>query len=89
MFLSPNSKETAGRRIFSVRGQSASNSNSNNLSIGIGLDGLTKERDEDFLDRGETNRMHYFETKLDLNGHQENEAASGCKQFDLNGISWN
>lgn len=88
MFLSPNSRETAGRGIFSIRGQSASNSNSNCLSIGIGLEGVTKERDENFLDQGENNRMHYFETKLDLNGHQENEAAFGCKQFDLNGFSW-
>ncbi|PKI34092.1 hypothetical protein CRG98_045549 [Punica granatum] len=35
-----------------------------------------------------SDRMPYFGTKLDLNAHQENEAASSCKQFDLNGFSW-
>ncbi|GAV72702.1 Myb_DNA-binding domain-containing protein/Myb_CC_LHEQLE domain-containing protein [Cephalotus follicularis] len=28
-------------------------------------------------------------TKLDLNAHGENDAGSNCKQFDLNGFSWN
>lgn len=34
------------------------------------------------------NRMHYFDAKLDLNAHEENDVASSCKQFDLNGFSW-
>ncbi|KAK4790542.1 hypothetical protein SAY86_017846 [Trapa natans] len=88
MFFSPNSKETSGRGMFSLRGPSASNYNPENLSIGIGLEGTTQERDENFLDQGENSRIHYFEPKLDLNGRQENEAAFRCKQFDLNGFSW-
>lgn len=89
-FLSPNSEETADRRALSVMGQSASNSNSNNLSISIGLRGGAKggDEDKDFIDRVDDNRVRYFETKLDLNDRQVNEAASGCKQFDLNGFSW-
>ncbi|OWM78801.1 hypothetical protein CDL15_Pgr002972 [Punica granatum] len=90
VFLSPNPNETADRRVFSITGQPGSNTNSNNLSISIGLKGGTKGpgEDEDFLDRVESDRMPYFGTKLDLNAHQENEAASSCKQFDLNGFSW-
>ncbi|XP_065852217.1 myb-related protein 2-like [Euphorbia lathyris] len=36
-------------------------------------------------------RLPYFDTKLDLNSHDEIDAAaaSGCKQLDLNGFSWN
>lgn len=35
-------------------------------------------------------RLPCFSTKLDLNTHDhENDVASGCKQFDLNGFSWN
>lgn len=33
-------------------------------------------------------RLPYFGTKLDLNSHDENDGASCCKQFDLNGFSW-
>ncbi|CAN4118254.1 unnamed protein product [Withania somnifera] len=33
-------------------------------------------------------KLSYFEPKLDLNMHDETDAASSCKQFDLNGISW-
>ncbi|KAK9291059.1 hypothetical protein L1049_009244 [Liquidambar formosana] len=33
-------------------------------------------------------RMPYFAAKLDLNSHDENDAASSCKQFDLNGFGW-
>lgn len=34
-------------------------------------------------------RLPYFAaTKLDLNSHDENDVASSCKQFDLNGFSW-
>lgn len=33
--------------------------------------------------------LPYFSTKLDLNTHDhENDAATSCKQFDLNGFSW-
>ncbi|XP_011034346.1 PREDICTED: uncharacterized protein LOC105132500 isoform X1 [Populus euphratica] len=34
-------------------------------------------------------RLSYFTTKLDLNSHEEIDAASSCKQLDLNGFSWN
>ncbi|KAJ6434052.1 hypothetical protein OIU84_017712 [Salix udensis] len=34
-------------------------------------------------------RLSYFTTKLDLNSHDEIDAASNCKQLDLNGFSWN
>ncbi|XP_002525443.2 myb-related protein 2 isoform X2 [Ricinus communis] len=34
-------------------------------------------------------RLPYFATKLDLNSHEEIDAASSCKQLDLNGFSWN
>uniref|UniRef100_A0A2P2LI15 Myb family transcription factor family protein n=1 Tax=Rhizophora mucronata TaxID=61149 RepID=A0A2P2LI15_RHIMU len=34
-------------------------------------------------------RLPCFATKLDLNSHSEIDAASGCKQLDLNGFSWN
>ncbi|CAK9179165.1 unnamed protein product [Ilex paraguariensis] len=33
-------------------------------------------------------KLPYFSPKLDLNAHDENDAASSCKQFDLNGFSW-
>ncbi|KAG5582718.1 hypothetical protein H5410_053345 [Solanum commersonii] len=33
-------------------------------------------------------KLSYFEPKLDLNMHDETDAASSCKQFDLNGFSW-
>lgn len=34
-------------------------------------------------------RLSYFATELDLNSHDEIDAASSCKQLDLNGFSWN
>lgn len=34
-------------------------------------------------------RQSNFETTLDLNIHDENDASSNCQQFDLNGFSWN
>ena len=34
-------------------------------------------------------RLSYYATKLDLNSHGEIDAASGCRQLDLNGFSWN
>ncbi|XP_050213469.1 myb-related protein 2-like isoform X2 [Mercurialis annua] len=34
-------------------------------------------------------RLPYFSTKLDLNSHDDIDAASNCKQLDLNGFSWN
>lgn len=33
-------------------------------------------------------QLSCFAPKLDLNIHDENDAASRCKQFDLNGFSW-
>ncbi|XAR68675.1 hypothetical protein NMG60_11003884 [Bertholletia excelsa] len=33
-------------------------------------------------------KLPYFAPTLDLNVHDENDAASNCKQLDLNGFSW-
>ncbi|KAL2453528.1 myb-related protein 1 [Abeliophyllum distichum] len=33
-------------------------------------------------------KLPYFTTELDLNIDDKNDAASSCKQFDLNGFSW-
>ncbi|KAK4768785.1 hypothetical protein SAY86_026935 [Trapa natans] len=89
VILSARSKEALDRRLLSVTGQSGSNPNTNNLSTGFGLRRGPSGRDDDgdFLDRVDNNRMQRFEMKLDLNDRQENEAASGFKQFDLNGFS--
>ncbi|KAK4762205.1 hypothetical protein SAY87_030089 [Trapa incisa] len=89
VILSARSKEALDRRLLSVTGQSCSNPNTNNLSTGFGLRRGPSGRDDDgdFLDRVDNNRMQRFEMKLDLNVRQENEAASGFKQFDLNGFS--
>ncbi|XVE89808.1 hypothetical protein DITRI_Ditri20bG0024200 [Diplodiscus trichospermus] len=35
-----------------------------------------------------SNRLPCFARKLDLNVHGENDAASSCKEIDLNGLSW-
>ncbi|KAF8398612.1 hypothetical protein HHK36_017543 [Tetracentron sinense] len=64
-------------------------------------EGRLKERDEGdkFLGQTKTRqqenekiskgcRLPCFTEKLDLNTHEENDAASSCKQFDLNGFSW-
>ncbi|KAL3536108.1 hypothetical protein ACH5RR_004569 [Cinchona calisaya] len=37
----------------------------------------------------EYNKLPYFAPNLDLNTDDSTDAASRCKQFDLNGISWN
>uniref|UniRef100_F6HLA5 HTH myb-type domain-containing protein n=1 Tax=Vitis vinifera TaxID=29760 RepID=F6HLA5_VITVI len=34
-------------------------------------------------------RLPCFGAKLDLNAHDENDVTLSCKQFDLNGFSWN
>ncbi|XP_043690858.1 myb-related protein 2-like isoform X2 [Telopea speciosissima] len=34
-------------------------------------------------------RLPHLIAKLDLNAHDENDASSSCRQFDLNGFSWN
>ncbi|KAL3825762.1 hypothetical protein ACJIZ3_021791 [Penstemon smallii] len=33
-------------------------------------------------------KLPFFQAKLDLNTNEENDAASSCKQLDLNGFSW-
>ncbi|KAE8684157.1 Myb family transcription factor APL [Hibiscus syriacus] len=60
------------------------------LSMSVGLQGekghpSNNRRNED----RESLTLPYFATKLDLNVHEDNAAASSCKQFDLNGLSWN
>lgn len=62
-----------------------------------------RDSDDSFLDRSNNRaesvklenekisqgyRIPYFSAKLDLNAHDENDAAASCKQFDLNGFSW-
>lgn len=37
---------------------------------------------------GQEYKLPYFGPKLDLNTEDETDAASSCKQFDLNGFSW-
>ncbi|GMI65272.1 hypothetical protein like AT3G04030 [Hibiscus trionum] len=53
------------------------------LSMSVGLQG------EKGHPNNNSSRLPYFATKLDLNVHEDNDAASSCKQFDLNGLSWN
>ncbi|XP_039040730.1 myb-related protein 2-like isoform X2 [Hibiscus syriacus] len=60
------------------------------LSMRMGLQGekghpSNNSRNED----RESLRLPYCATKLDLNVHEDNDATSSCKQFDLNGLSWN
>lgn len=33
-------------------------------------------------------KLSFFSTKLDLNADDDNDVASSCRQFDLNGFSW-
>lgn len=74
--------------------------NSYNLSIGIGAEGdkwsgggeaegnFFGEGDEFFKNKTTSSEMKlpFLSTKLDLNA---DDAASGCKQLDLNGFGWN
>ncbi|KAA3472788.1 myb-related protein 2-like [Gossypium australe] len=71
------------------------------LSMSVGLQGEKghgsfsegkfngRNEDQEGFKLQTVNRLPYFATKLDLNVHEENDAASSCKQFDLNGLSWN
>ncbi|KAL5767949.1 hypothetical protein ACOSQ2_014732 [Xanthoceras sorbifolium] len=55
------------------------------------LDQTNKRADSVKLEKEKNSpgyRLPYFATKLDLNSHDENDVASSCKQFDLNGFSW-
>ncbi|XVF42100.1 hypothetical protein PTKIN_Ptkin01aG0333000 [Pterospermum kingtungense] len=94
MFLSSIAKDVERRLFFADRsssdlsmsvglqakkGNSSSNNNSNSFS-----EGKFKGRNEEDA----VNRLPYFAAKLDLNVHEDNDAASSCKQFDLNGLSW-
>lgn len=71
--------------------------NSSNLSIGIGgvaeADAKFFSHDDDgsnaLKQKGSSEmKLPFFSTKLDLNTDDENDAASSCKQLDLNGFSW-
>ncbi|XWS57628.1 hypothetical protein CRYUN_Cryun09bG0189800 [Craigia yunnanensis] len=102
MFLSSIGKDAERRMFFADRSSSdlsrsvglqreKGNGSSNNRFSEGKFKGRNKE--DSFLDqenkRADTvNRLPYFATKLDLNVHEENDAASSCKQFDLNGLSW-
>ncbi|TYH46082.1 hypothetical protein ES332_D11G311000v1 [Gossypium tomentosum] len=71
------------------------------LSMSVGLQGEkghgsfsegkfnSRNEDQEGFKLQTVNRLPYFATKLDLNVHEEVDAASSCKQFDLNGLSWN
>ncbi|GKV40387.1 hypothetical protein SLEP1_g48041 [Rubroshorea leprosula] len=59
------------------------NGNSSSFS-----EGKYKGREGENAKLSQGNRLPYFSTKLDLNVRGENDAASSCKQFDLNGLSW-
>ncbi|XP_028780152.1 myb-related protein 1-like [Neltuma alba] len=58
---------------------------------------LRKERAENGVVPGKLNyekisqdyRLPDYETALDLNVNDKNDASSNCQQFDLNGFSWN
>ncbi|XP_062166441.1 myb-related protein 2-like [Alnus glutinosa] len=80
--------------------QGENGNGSNNCSVGR-FKG--RDLDDSFLDRNSNRvessklenekisrgyRLPYFPAKLDLNAHDENDAATSCKQFDLNGLSW-
>ncbi|XWS58283.1 hypothetical protein CRYUN_Cryun08bG0020500 [Craigia yunnanensis] len=103
MFLSSIGKDVERRMFFADRSSSdlsmsvglqgeKGNGSNNNSNFS---EGKFKGRNEEssFLNQGNkradtVNRLPYFATKLDLNVHEENDAASSCKQFDLNGLSW-
>ncbi|KAE8686628.1 Myb family transcription factor APL [Hibiscus syriacus] len=59
-------------------------SSGSDLSIMVGL----REKSNGFNNRNGEDGLHYFATKLDLNVEEENDVASRCKEFDLNGLSW-
>ncbi|KAK8589376.1 hypothetical protein V6N12_023774 [Hibiscus sabdariffa] len=66
------------------------------LSMSVGLQGEKghpnnniRNEDQESFRLQTVNRLPHFATKLDLNVHEDNDAASSCKQFDLNGLSWN
>ncbi|GFY93569.1 homeodomain-like superfamily protein [Actinidia rufa] len=44
------------------------------------------QQEDEKMSRGY--KLPYFAPKLDLNARDENDAASNCKQIDLNGFSW-
>ncbi|XVF06239.1 hypothetical protein REPUB_Repub06bG0030600 [Reevesia pubescens] len=92
-FLSSRGKDAERRMFFADR-------SSSDLSMSVGLQGEKGHGSNNnnrcfsegkFKGRNEedtVNRLPYFATKLDLNVHEENDAASSCKEFDLNGLSW-
>ncbi|XP_021283548.1 myb-related protein 2-like [Herrania umbratica] len=102
MFLSSLGKDAERRMFFADRSSSdlsmsvglqEAKGNGGNCSSFSEAKFKGRNEDDSFLDRGnkradEVNRLQYFATKLDLNVHEENDAASSCKQFDLNGLSW-
>ncbi|CAB4285757.1 unnamed protein product [Prunus armeniaca] len=74
-----------------------SNGNSEERLKGRSTDGSFLDRTNNRADsaKAETEKVSrgyrsvpYFAAKLDLNTHDDNDAPSSCKQFDLNGFSW-
>ncbi|XWS64635.1 hypothetical protein CRYUN_Cryun05aG0019900 [Craigia yunnanensis] len=102
MFLSSIGKDAERRMFFADRSSSVlsmsvglqgekGNVNKNSSFSEGNFKGRNEE--DSFLHQGNkradtVNRLPYFAIKLDLNVHEENDAASSCKQFDLNGLSW-
>lgn len=72
------------------------NYSSNDLSIGIGVDSkwsggdlMKLEKQLKTTSSSEMKLPFFSSTMLDLNTDDENDAASSCKQLDLNGFGWN
>lgn len=90
MMLFATERSPGGELSMSVGLQSEKgNGNSNSTSF---LDQNNKRTDSIKMENEKHSpsyRIPYFaSTKLDLNSHDENDGASNCKQFDLNGFSW-
>ncbi|KAF9661158.1 hypothetical protein SADUNF_Sadunf19G0038600 [Salix dunnii] len=95
MFLSSMRNDTERRNFSAERSCS-------DLSISVGLQGERRQangcfaeakfkgsREYDSFQDMTNKRVPCFATKLDLNSHGQIDAASGCRQLDLNGSSWN
>ncbi|GAB4843710.1 hypothetical protein Ancab_013675 [Ancistrocladus abbreviatus] len=59
-----------------------------NLSISVGTGGERRDEFHKKLAGNGDCRMPSFSGLLDLNAHDETDAASNWKHFDLNGVSW-
>ncbi|MCL7034572.1 hypothetical protein MKW94_012468 [Papaver nudicaule] len=84
MFCSPARRDTE-RSIFPVQRSSTDVSLSIGVQGNIGISsGISEEEENQKKPKGFT--LPYLSSKLDLNSFQENDA-SNCRRFDLNGFS--